>query len=144
MLMKTILLYSVFLREIMESSQLELHVVWAVGMHHHGPRELALGTKYYCKVEPENPFDSNAIAIFDKERSDRVLAYLRKHDAAYVAKLISSKECDLEIALKPVESPVVWNKRTGPQQKCILSVNANSKVVCRILSGSGISVVEID
>ena len=35
--------------------------VWAVGMHHHGPKELSVGSKYFLKAEPDNRYDKKSM-----------------------------------------------------------------------------------
>ena len=42
-----------------------IHNLWAVGTHHWGPRELAVGAGYDLIEVALNPFDKNAIAVLD-------------------------------------------------------------------------------
>ncbi|KAH3815118.1 hypothetical protein DPMN_111287 [Dreissena polymorpha] len=49
--------------------------VYVVGMHHGGKRELEVGALYVCKSEPENPWDPNAVAVFDDRDLSRRVCY---------------------------------------------------------------------
>lgn len=40
-----------------------IHNLWAVGMHHWGPKELVVAAGYRLKHEEDNAFDKNATAI---------------------------------------------------------------------------------
>ena len=84
-----------------------LRYVWAVGMHHHGPRELTVDALYNLKCEPQNPYDSKAVAVVDHERQDRVLAYLRRNDAALISKIFSENLLCTAVYLKPKSTPEV-------------------------------------
>ncbi|KAH3864883.1 hypothetical protein DPMN_027914 [Dreissena polymorpha] len=39
--------------------------VQVVGMHHYGRRALELLSTYHVELEPNNPYDSMAVAVFD-------------------------------------------------------------------------------
>ena len=53
----------------------------AVGMHRDGPRELPVGPMHYCKLEADNPYHRNAIAVFENEGMTRRRAYLKREEA---------------------------------------------------------------
>lgn len=40
-----------------------VYSVYAIGMTHHGTRSLTIGGGYYGRYEPDNQFDSNAVAV---------------------------------------------------------------------------------
>lgn len=88
-------------------SQLVIKDFWAVGMHHHGHRQLANGEGYQLKFEANNPYDVNAIAVIDHGRT---FAYLKRDNAFVVAKLIREKHATDILYLKLKEEPVVLSK----------------------------------
>ena len=88
--------------------------MWAVGMHHYGPKQLAVGEGYQLKWEQENKYDVNAMSITDH---GRVYAYLKRENAFVVAKLMKEGYVTDTCYIKPKEDPEVLNRRTGPQQR---------------------------
>ena len=94
--------------------KLIIHNLWAVGMHHWGPRELAVGAGYDLIEDALNPFDKNAIAVLDGPNKK---AYL-KRDCAVIVKFLFGLKITQKWLLKPKESPVNLNRRVGPQQRC--------------------------
>lgn len=92
---------------------LVIHNLWAVGMHHWGPKELVVGAGYRLKHEEDNAFDKNATAIFDGPNRK---AYLQRHDAKIVSSVFNIIPGSNWL-LKPKDIPVVLSQRVGPQQK---------------------------
>jgi hypothetical protein len=91
----------------------------AVGMHHHGPRELALQTPYIFKWEPTCPHDlGNAVGIFDHRGALR--AYLTRSDAAVMAKLFHAGVVEGRVVGKTTTPGHVEKRELGPQQECNL------------------------
>ncbi len=101
-----------------EMEKVFIRHVYAVGMHHHGPAELAVGVGYCLLYEPNNPYDRHAVAVVDRSNKNRALAYLRRSDVLHISEIFRQKLICSEVLLKPKESPTVWNRRTRPQQKC--------------------------
>ena len=87
----------------------------AVGMHHHGPRELELEAKHVLEFEPNNPYDSNAVAI--KDRNGRKVAYLARPSARRVCKIFIKKFNRGPVLCKPKSPAVVKRRNLGPQQQ---------------------------
>lgn len=94
--------------------KLIIHNLWAVGMHHWGPRELMVGAGYNLQEDLENSFDPNAVAIFDGPNKK---AYL-KRESAEIVKFLFNLRLTNQWLLKPKEVPIVCSRRTGPQQRC--------------------------
>ena len=106
------------LNSSMEANKVVLRHVWSVGMHRHGPRELAVGSVYYLEHQPNNPYDRNAIAVVDrKDGNVRTLAYLRRQDAVHISKLFRDDVNSSYIYIKAKASPEVWNRRIGSATK---------------------------
>lgn len=91
--------------------------LFAVGMHHHGGRELPIDIPMFCSPEPTNKWDPKAVAIYHDREMSLKAAYLKRSDAAVVSELfqkgIISGPCYLK-AKGPIEK---ITKRTEPQQK---------------------------
>lgn len=60
--MKKVIIYSVFI----------------VGMHHHGSRQLDVGSGFIVRHEPENQYDSNALSVAS---DGQLMAYIKKEQA---------------------------------------------------------------
>lgn len=87
--------------------------LFAVGMHHYGPRELRVGCGYRLKREPTNTFDKNAIAI---QENGVTRAYLSRGCASRLSKVL---DCVLPVGsiyLKPKFPAEIRSRR--PQQYC--------------------------
>ena len=94
--------------------------VYDVGIHHWGERELAVGTVYKIKHEPENPKDSNAVAVFQDRDFQHKQCNLRRPDAFVVAKLFR-RNLIQGLCYMKAKCPVDrWRSQTDPQQKCNL------------------------
>ena len=87
----------------------------AVGMHHHGPRELEVEAKHVLKFEPNNPCDSNAVAI--KDSNGRKVAYLACPSARRVSKIFLKKLHRGHVLCKPKSPAVVKRRNLVPQQQ---------------------------
>ena len=88
--------------------------VWAVGMHHHGPRFLEIGDRYELLQDTHNRYDKHAIKITS---DGRTFAYLNRSNARVVSELMGLGLCGLWL-LKPKETPEVQSYKVGPQQRC--------------------------
>ncbi len=91
---------------------------YAVGMHHYGSRELAIGPLYYAKPEPLNRYDSNAVAIFSEDtlRPGSKVAYIRREHAKIVKELFDGDFIVDKCYLRAKASPEKYSKRSGPMQ----------------------------
>ena len=99
-----------------------IHNMWAVGMHHHGTGQLAVGECYDIEPEPENKYDKQAVRITD---DGITRAYLKRDNARIISKLFEAGVGTIW-KLKPKEEPVVKEYRTGPQQRCNLGCRCRS------------------
>ncbi|KAK3108578.1 hypothetical protein FSP39_011121 [Pinctada imbricata] len=116
-----------------------IHGVWAVGMHHWGPRELVVGAGYRIERDERNVKDPNAVKVME---GPNVKAYLKRNNALVVSRLLhlglSSKWL-----LKPKETALVRDRRTGPQQLCNigckLQSNENLESAKTLLLESGLT-----
>lgn len=89
--------------------------VYVVGMHRWGPCELEVGTPFFCKREPDNPVDKNAMAVFSEASHERKLCYIRREDAASLVPVFNYKEG--AFYLKAKDRPSKFGRR-GPMQRC--------------------------
>ena len=106
--------------------------LYAVGMHHHGPRELRVGCGYKLKREPTNSYDPNAIAV---QESRVTRAYLTRDCASRLSKILDSVLPVGPIYLKPKFPAEVRSRR--PQQYCNVGFRVkdeNIEQVQRLLS----------
>lgn len=92
--------------------------VQVVGMHHYGRRELALGATYTVAAEPSNPYDTNAVAVFDGPRK---VGNLKRDCAKAVYRIIQENKAKSKYYIKPLDVAEVKNRRTGPQQTCVMA-----------------------
>ena len=119
-------------------NNLLINDMWAVGMHHHGARQLAVGEGYSLQPEPDNKFDKYAVRITD---GGIARAYLKKDNAQIISKLFEVGVGAIW-KLKPKEDPVVKEYRTGPQQRCNLGCRCRSEhlleVACPLLKTNNI------
>ena len=65
--------------------------IYAVGMHHWGPREIPIDVVHYCKWETMNPRDNCAVAIYADEGLTRTVAYFRREDSCVLYQLFRDK-----------------------------------------------------
>ena len=89
--------------------------LFAVGMHHYGPRELRVGCGYKLQSEPSNPYDCNAIAI---QEHGITRAYLCRQSASKFIGIMNSGLITGSVYLKPKFPAEVRSRRIGPQQFC--------------------------
>ena len=110
----------------LQMAQFIVHDMRAVGMHHHGPKELVVGAMYRLKWEPDNVTDiGNAMAVLDMEGQTR--AYLTREDAKTVSTLVYSGAIEHDIIqCIPVNTSHVVTQKLGPQHECNLMLRASS------------------
>lgn len=92
--------------------------VQVVGMHHYGRRELAIMGTYHVELEPCNPYDPIAVAVFDGSRK---VGNLKRDCARAVGEILKQKKAKSKYLLKPLEETNVKSRRTGPQQTCAIA-----------------------
>lgn len=90
--------------------------LYAVGMHHHGTKDLAIGPVYYPRPDLGNPFDKCAIAIYDDKHYTNISAYLRREDARHVKKLFDNNFISGTCYLRAKGTPDKFNRFKGPLQ----------------------------
>ena len=57
-----------------------------VGMYQQSRKQhLEIGEQYLCQLEPENPYDGNAVMVKDGQRT---VAYLRRDSARCVSRIM--------------------------------------------------------
>ena len=111
--------------------------VYAVGMHNWGTRNLEIGQVFYLKFEPENPYDTNAVAICSDKEMLRKVAYLKRSDAKFVAGLFKENIPNGPIYLKVKDAPTKFKRQCGPMQRCNLGFKMdnehieNIKMICK-------------
>ena len=118
--------------------KLIIYSVQAVGMHHHGNRSLTIGEGYIATHKPENAYDVNAIAIYEREKVSSPAAYLRRIDAAIIAKIFRANLVHDKMLLKPKFEPK-YRPRIGPTQTCNVGFYCkpdNIEAVLEILNNS--------
>ena len=97
-----------------------------MGMHHWGPKQLEIGMPHYCKHEPGNPYDSNAISVYRDMALQRKVAYLRRGDAMALARVIDYAVGS--VYLKAKDSATKFGRK-GPQQICNVGFKVMDKHV---------------
>lgn len=101
---------------------------YAVGMHHWGNRVLPLGTNLFCKWEPDNCKDINAVAIFEDRSCRRRMGYLRREDSAKIALLFKNNIIKSDFCvLKAHQPPNKFNKFKGPMQLCTIEFQCDDR-----------------
>ena len=95
----------------------------AVGMEFYGG-ELPLGEPLHLVHEPDNKYDSNAIALLDQ--SGKKVAYLCKSDAKCIANVIKRGLATSRIIAKAKYKAEI-RSRKGPQQRVGIGFFANSE-----------------
>lgn len=111
--------------------QVIVRPVIAVGMHHYGRSGLSVGAVYRLESEPLNPYDKNAVAIFDGPRK---VGNLMRDSAAVVATVMRLNLAKSgRYIIKPVDECGVKNRRIGPQQLCHMyfQIDASSETEVR-------------
>lgn len=118
-----------------------LRHVFAVGMHHHGSRQLEVDEGHTLKHEMDNPYDLNAISIWNLE--GQKVAYLRRDCAAKVAPLFRQDLIQGPVYLKAKFPAEVFNRRQGPRQTCAVAFRCHDAELPRVnaaMANTGISV----
>ena len=92
----------------------DLHVV---GMHHHGGRSLEIGGIFQAVHEPNNPYDSNAVAIQTKEG---IVAYLARNHARVVVDVFKYGVALGSVMVRVSSGAEVKNRRQGPRQLVVI------------------------
>lgn len=108
--------------------------VFAVGMHHWGPREMPIGVVHYCKWEEDNPKDQCAIAIFANKELTRRVAYIRREDSSKLFKIFRDGFVKDNICYIKAKQPVgsKFSRRTGPMQNISLAFKCNDENVTSV------------
>ena len=91
----------------------------AVGMHHWCRRSLQKGEVLRLVREPDNPFDGNAVALYNQTGTEK-MAYLGWSDAKRI-KLLIEHSCvlnrsNLMAIITGKWEVVIWDQ--GPRQTC--------------------------
>ena len=85
-----------------------------VGMYQQSRRQsLDVGSIYNCKREPTNPYDRNAVAVFDGPKR---VAYIRRDCAIHLTNIMRNVPMDVQV--KPEREPKYTVK--GPEQFCTI------------------------
>lgn len=103
--------------------------LYAVGMHHWGPRELQINDVFYLKHEPENNYDCNAVAICCDKEKMQTKAYLQRKDAFVIANLFRNKMVCGNFYLKPKAAAEKFRKNSGPMQRCNVGFKSEDNIV---------------
>ena len=90
--------------------------IYAVGMHHWGPREIPIDVVHYCKWETMNPRDNCAVAIYADEGFTRTVAYFRREDSSVLYQLFRDKLIEGQCYVKAKKPVSKFSRRTGPMQ----------------------------
>ena len=107
----TVIQYEYILLQAMKTAI--INFVHALGMHHHGARQLEIGEALRLEAEPDNPYDHNTIMV---KRDSRTCAYLSRKCARVIAQLLQEGKCVGPLFAKPKFEATVHNHRLGPQQ----------------------------
>lgn len=75
-------------------------------------RHLEIGEQYLCQLEPENPYDANAVMVKDGLRT---VAYLRRDSARCVSRIMNAIP-KIKNSIMPEREPKYTRK--GPEQFC--------------------------
>jgi hypothetical protein len=95
-----------------------LRNIQVVGLHHYGRRELDLMGSYYVELEPNNVYDTNAVAVYDGSRK---VGNLKRDSAKAVRDIIIENKAKSRYYLRPIEPSTVKCRRVGPQQTCAIA-----------------------
>ena len=107
-------------------------------MHHHRNRFLNISKGYIATHKPENAYDVNAIAISEREQPSKPVAYLKRIDAATIAKIFRANLVHNKKLLKPKFEPT-YRPRIGPTQTCSIGFYCkpdNIEALLEILNNS--------
>ncbi|KAJ8301784.1 hypothetical protein KUTeg_020771 [Tegillarca granosa] len=66
---------------------LQIETKCALGLQHWGPRELEINEVFYLKHEPDNNYDSNAVALCFAKEKRQAKAFLQRRDAVIIAEI---------------------------------------------------------
>ncbi|KAH3841046.1 hypothetical protein DPMN_114505 [Dreissena polymorpha] len=100
--------------------------VYVVGMHHGGKKELEVGALYFCKSEPNNPWDPNAVAVFDDRDLTRRVCYLRREDARKLGEVLGFEQGTCY--LRPKMKAEKFSRFKGPMQNCSIGFKCQEDV----------------
>ncbi|KAH3712211.1 hypothetical protein DPMN_071894 [Dreissena polymorpha] len=89
-----------------------------VGMHHTGAKQLEVGPLHYCRHEPGNRKDCNAIAVYGDSHLHQRRYYLRREDALKLKTVLNFAKGSCYLRAKNV--PEKFSKLRGPMQNCSL------------------------
>jgi hypothetical protein len=111
--------------------------VYVVGMHHTGAKQLEVGPLHYCRHEPGNQKDCNAIAVYKDSHLHKRRCYLRREDALNLKNVLNFAKGPCYLRAKM--SPEKFSKLRGPMQNCSIGfrcceTDANS--IAEILKSS--------
>lgn len=100
---------------VSEMKNVILRNLYAVGMHHYGVKEMAVGPVYYCKPEINN-HDLQAVAIYQDKDCNRKAGNLRREDARKIRQLFSNDFILDTCYVRAKGSAEKFSRRTGPLQ----------------------------
>lgn len=92
--------------------------VMVVGMHHYGEKQLSVGSYYRIEIEPNNPYDETAVAVYD---GNIKVANLKRDCAKALFCLMQENRATSKYFLKPLENAQVRSRRTGPEQLSVVA-----------------------
>ncbi len=101
-----------------------LRNIQAVGMHHYGRRELELQGTYRAEMECNNQHDPFAISVHDGSRK---VGNLKRDAAKFVNEVMQQNKAKSKYFLRPVDVPIVKNRRIGPQQNCAIAFKCDDE-----------------
>ena len=101
--------------------------VYVVGMHHWGRRELEVDVVHYCKPEPTNRYDRNAVAVFSDAALQKTAGYLRREDASSLHNVLMTF-ADGKVYLKAKMSAAKFNRHKGPMQLCNVGLSVRTEM----------------
>ena len=125
----------------MSSKHIIVNHLRAVGMHHHGSKELTVNGKYTLEWEPHCIHDlGNAMAVKDHHGITR--AYLARPDAYVISSLCYGDVVQGTIFCKPVTESHVEYQHLGPQHECRLkfkTLSSQLPFISYVLEGASIN-----
>lgn len=101
---------------------------WIVGVQYYRDAKRSVGQQVFFEIEPENPVDSNAVVVMD--RDGEKIGYLPHYDAAHFAPLTTNGS----IALKGFIGEETFSCRSGRDRLPLsIEVYATRKIVEALL-----------
>ena len=104
--------------------------MYGVGMHHYGRKELEIGPVYYCKPERNNPYDTNAVPLFEEREHKIIKAYLRREDAHFVSSLFEQGFIAGLCYARAKTKVEKYSQRAGPMQNISIGFKCKDTKVC--------------